>query len=102
MWRVGLGLIVLAATPAVAQTDQSIPAALPKNGSGRTWNAEYTTKPGSSCSAENGRCTGFCVSRPSQYRVLCLDDCEQRLGYCKSSGYYPWVDAKSIKVDSRN
>lgn len=67
----------------------------------QSWNADFVSKNGSSCSSENNNCSKICLERDSYYRQACNSDCAARINYCRITGFYPWIKGKSVRVSSR-
>ena len=91
----GIALAVLASSAAAQEL--RLPADAPKH---RNFNQQVEARPGTTCNTENNRCLEFCNRNPSNSG--CFIDCKERIDYCRKSGFYLWLNAPSVKVETKN
>lgn len=92
-------VVALGSLPAIA-ADLTLPANAP---TAYPWNKKVVAKEDQSCTSQHKICTPVCTKRNDMAAMTdCNRDCDLRLKYCKSDGYYPWISGPSVQVGKRD
>ena len=100
MLKIAIALAVIATAGSAWAQELSIPSDAPTT---HKFNKKAEAMPGEKCSSQNQQCVDGCQSqRRMNEQARCLRDCEERLSYCKRTGFYLWIRSPSIQVGSKD
>ena len=99
MLKAILALAVIAVASSVQAQELTIPKDAPTN---HKFNKDAVAAPNESCSSQKQQCGNGCISnRKLNEQTRCARDCEERLAYCRRTGFQLNIRGPSLLVGSR-